>query len=120
MAAMLVLSLIFEANLQPEQYAYRAGRSALDAIQRVHRLVNSGHREIVDGDLSIYFGEISHAELLRSLARRVNDGHLLGWIKAWLEMAVEEDDGQGGQRRTNRARRERKARRSRPCRATST
>ena len=45
-AAMLVLAPIFEADLQPEQYAYRAGRSALDAVQRVHRLVNSGHREI--------------------------------------------------------------------------
>ena len=27
---------------------------------------------------------------------------------AWLEMAVEEEDGKGGKRRTNRARRERK------------
>ena len=33
---------------------------------------------------------------------------MLGWVKAWLEMAVEEDDGKGGKRRTNRARRERK------------
>ena len=107
-AAMLVLSPIFEADLQPEQYAYRAGRSALDAVQRVHRLVNSGHREIVDGDLSNYFREIPYAELLRSAARRVSDGHLLGWVKRWLEMAVVEDDGKGGQRRTNRARRERK------------
>ena len=29
-------------------------------------------------------------------------------IKAWLEMPVEEDDGKGGKRRTNRTRRERK------------
>ena len=49
---MLVLSPIFEADLQPEQHAYRAGRSALDATQRVHRLVNSGYPEIVDGGLS--------------------------------------------------------------------
>ena len=28
---MLVLAPIFEADLQPEQYAYREGRSALDA-----------------------------------------------------------------------------------------
>ena len=108
MAAMLVVAPIFEADLQPEQYAYRAGRSALDAVQRVHRLVNTGHREIVDGDLSNYFGEIPHAELLKSVARRVSDGRLLKWIKRWLEMAVVEDDGKGGQRRTNRARRERK------------
>ena len=62
----------------------------------------------MDADLTNYFGEIPHADLLKSVARRVSDGRLLGWVKAWLEMAVEEDDGQGGRRRTNRARRERK------------
>ena len=107
-AAALVLAPIFEADLQPEPYAYRAGRGALDAVRHVQRLLNTGHREVVDADLTNYFGEIPPAELLRSVARRVSDGRLLGWIEAWLEMAVEEDDGQGGKRRTNRARRERK------------
>jgi len=102
------LSPIFEADLQPEQYAYRPGRHAHDAVNRVHRLLTTGHREVVDADLSDYFGQIPHADLLRSIARRVSDGRLLGWVKAWLEMAVEEDDGRGGRRRTNRARRERK------------
>ena len=107
-AAMLVLSPIFEADLQPEQYAYRPGRDAHDAVRRVHRLLTTGHREVVDADLSDYFGQIPHADLMKSIARRVSDGRLLGWVKAWLEMAVEEDDGRGGRRRTNRARRERK------------
>ena len=70
--------------------------------------MNAGHREVVDADLSDYFGQIPHAALMQSIARRVSDGRLLGWVKAWLEMAVEEDDGHGGRRRTNRARRERK------------
>ena len=107
-AAMLVVSPIFEADLQAEQYAYREGRSALDAVQHVHRLVHSGHREVVDGDSANYCGEIPHCDLIRSIARRVSDGRMLGWIKMWLEMAVVEDDGKGGKRRTNRARRERK------------
>ena len=107
-AAMVVLSPIFEADLEPEQYAYRPGRGAHDAVKHVHRLLNTGHREVVDADLSDYFGQIPHAELLKSVARRVSDGRMLGWVKAWLEMAVEEDDGRGGKRRTNRARRERK------------
>ena len=107
-AAMLVLSPIFEADLQPEQYAYRPGRGAHDAVRRVHRLLTTGHREVVDADLSDYYGQIPHAALLRSIARRVSDGRLLGWVKVWLEMAVEENDGRGGRRRTNRARRERK------------
>ena len=107
-AAVLVLSPIFEADLEPGQYAYRPGRSAQDAVRRVHRLLNRGRREVVDADLSDYFGQIPHAELLQSIARRVSDGRVLGWLKAWLEMAVEEDDGSGGKRRTNRARRTRK------------
>ena len=107
-AALLVLTPIFEADLTPEQYAYRSGRSAHDAVQRAHWLANTGHCEVVDADLSDYFGQIPHAELLKCVARRVSDGRMLGWVKAWLEMAVEEDDGRGGTRRTNRARRERK------------
>ena len=107
-SAMLVLSPIFEADLQPEQYAYRPQRSANDAVKRVHSLLNTGHNEVVDADLSNYFGEIPHAELMKSVARRVSDGRMLGLIKAWLVMSVEEDDGKGGKRRTNRARKERK------------
>ena len=107
-SALLVLEPIFEADLQPEQYAYRPGRSAHDAVRRVHSLLNTGHNEVVQCDLSNYFGEIPHAELLKSFARRISDGRMLKLIKAWLEMPVEEDDGEGGKRRTNRARRERK------------
>ena len=107
-SAMLVLTPIFEADLQPEQYAYRPERSAHDAVNRVYSLLYRGQNEVVDCDLSNYFGEIPHAELLKSLARRISDGRMLGLIKAWLEMPVEEDDGKGGKRRTNRARKERK------------
>ncbi len=52
-ATLLVLNPIFEADLTPEQYAYRAGRSAHDGVSRVHELVNIGHREVVDADLSV-------------------------------------------------------------------
>ena len=60
-AATLVLSPIFEADLEPEQYAYRPGRGARDAVRRVHGLLNTGHREVVDADLSDYFGQIPYA-----------------------------------------------------------
>ena len=107
-SATLVLGSIFEADLRPEQYAYRPDRSAQDAVKRVHSLLDRGYNEVVDCDLSDYFGAIPHAELMKSVARRVSDGRMLGLIKAWLEMPVEEDDGEGGKRRTNRARRARK------------
>jgi len=55
MAVVLVTEPIFEADLEPEQYAYRANRSALDAVRHVHGLVGAGHTEVVDADLSSYF-----------------------------------------------------------------
>jgi RNA-directed DNA polymerase len=103
-AAMLVLEPIFEADLPSEQYGYRKDRSALDAIRRVHQLVNTGHREIVDADLSSYFDEVPHLELLQSLRRRVADGAMLHLLKMWLETPVEEIDDRGHRRRSTRNR----------------
>ena len=60
MAAVLVLEPIFEADLEPEQHAYRPGRSALDAVRQVERLLRAGHTEVVDADLSGYFDSIPH------------------------------------------------------------
>jgi RNA-directed DNA polymerase len=103
-AAVLVLEPIFEADLQPEQYAYRKDRSALDAVRDVHKLINTGHGEIVDADLSGYFDSIPHAELLKSVARRVVDGAMLHLIRMWLEAPVEETDEGGKKHRSTRNR----------------
>jgi len=99
-AAVVVMGPIFEADLQPEQYAYRPGRGALDAVRRAHRLINRGYTEVVDADVSSYFDTIPHGQLMKSVARRISDRHMLHLIKMWLTVAVEEDDGRGGTRRT--------------------
>jgi retron-type reverse transcriptase len=102
MAAVLVLEPIFEADLQPEQHAYRAEHNALDAVRQVHGLLVSGHTDVVDADLSGYFDSIPHHELMKSVSRRVSDRHLLKLIKMWLEAPVEETDAKGHRRRTTR------------------
>lgn len=99
-AVMLVLEPIFEADLQPQQHAYRADRNALTAVREVHSLLNSGHTQVIDADLSAYFDSIPHAELLKSVARRVSDSQILQLVKMWLTAPVEEEDGKGGKRRT--------------------
>ena len=101
-AAMLVLEPIFEADLQPEQYAYRRQRSALDAVRQVHTLLKARHWEVVDADLSGYFGSIPHFELMKSVARRISDGRVLRLIKMWLEAPVEEADERGHKHRKTR------------------
>jgi len=103
-AALVVLEPIFEADLQPEQHAYRPGRSALDAVQQVQALLIQGHTEVIDADLSGYFDSIPHADLMKSVARRISDRHVLHLIKMWLETPVEERDERGRCSRTTRAR----------------
>jgi group II intron reverse transcriptase/maturase len=107
-AALLVLEPIFEADLEPEQYAYRPGKNAHDALRRIEQLIRNGHREVVDADLSGYFDSIPHAELLKSVARRVSDKHVLRLIKMWLAAPVEEPDERGRTRRTTRNRDEKR------------
>jgi len=102
-AAMLVLEPIFEADLPSEQYAYRPGRSAQQAVEEVGVVLFRGHPDVVDADLSDYFGSIPHAELLKSVARRVVDRRVLHLIKQWLECPVEETDKRGRKKRTTEA-----------------
>ena len=101
-ATLVVLESIFEADLLPEQYAYRPGKSAGEALEQINDLIYWGHREVVDADLSGYFDTIPHHELLKSVSRRISDRHMLSLIKMWLEAPVEEVDDRGRRHRTTR------------------
>ena len=107
-AAMLVLDPIFEADLPPEQYAYRPGRNAQQAAIDVKDTLFYDHPEVVDADLADYFGSIPHAELMRSLARRIVDRRVLHLIRMWLECSVEETDDRGRKTRTTEAKDQRR------------
>ncbi len=102
MAAVLVLGPIFEVDLEPEQHAYRQQRSALGAVRQVERLLRTGHTAVVDADLSGYFDSIPHAELMKSVSRRISDGRILRLLKMWLEAPVEAIDAKGHRHRTTR------------------
>jgi RNA-directed DNA polymerase len=99
-AAKLILEPILEADLEPNAYGYRPGRSAGDAIQEVDKLLIAGYTDVVDADLSKYFDTIPHAELMKCVARRIVDKHMLHLLKMWLTVPVEERDEQGKKRLT--------------------
>src|SRR5487761_1050724 len=97
-AAKIVLEPIFEADFEDGAYGYRPRRSAVDAVKEVHRLVCRGYTDVVDADLSKYFDTIPHSDLLKSVARRIVDRHVLRLIKLWLKAPIEEWDGDGKRR----------------------
>ena len=98
-AAKLVLEPIFEADFEDNSYGYRPARGAVDAVTEVHRHICRGHTDVVDADLSRYFDSIPHDELLKSVARRIVDRHVLRLIKLWLKAPIEERDDDDGTRR---------------------
>lgn len=99
-AAKLILEPIFEADFEPTAYGYRPGISAQDAIRKVDKLLYQGYTDVVDADLSKYFDTIPHSELMKCVARRVVDKHMLHLIQMWLKVPVEERDEKGKKRLT--------------------
>jgi RNA-directed DNA polymerase len=99
-AAKLILEPIFEADMEPNAHAYRPRRSAGDALEEVDKLLYRGYTDVVDADLSKYFDTIPHSELMKCVARRVVDKHMLHLLKMWLKVPVEEKDGKGKKRLT--------------------
>jgi RNA-directed DNA polymerase len=99
-AVKIVIEPIFEADLDQSAYGYRPKRGAADAIKEVHRLICRGYSDVVDADLSKYFDNIPHSQLLQSVARRIVDRNVLRLIKLWLKAPVEERDGNGTRRMT--------------------
>lgn len=47
----------------------------------MHRLICRGYTDVVDADLSRYFDSIPHADLMKSIARRIVDRHVLRLVK---------------------------------------
>jgi RNA-directed DNA polymerase len=97
-AAKLVLEPIFEADFEDNAYGYRPARGAVDAVKEVNRHICRGYTDVVDADLSKYFDSIPHCDLIKSVARRIVDRHVLRLIKLWLKAPIEEKDGEGARR----------------------
>jgi len=98
MALKLVIEPIFEADFCDSSYGFRPKRSAHDAADAISNALLTGHRQVIDADLSKYFDTIPHAKLLAIVAERINDKAVLALIKQWLKAPVVEQEN--GKRRT--------------------
>ena len=104
-AILQVLSPRFDASFSQHSYGFRPGRSAHDAVVQAQQYVNEGRRIVVDVDLENFFDRVNHDVLMGRLAKRIEDGRLLGLVRRYLEagmmangVAVQRHEGtpQGG------------------------
>jgi RNA-directed DNA polymerase len=95
-ALKLILEPIFEADFQDGSYGYRPKRTAHQAVQRVAEAIVSNKTAVIDVDLASYFDTVRHDILLRKVAERVNDDHVLNLLKRILKASGKRGVPQGG------------------------
>jgi len=91
-AVYLVLMPIYEADFHDQSYGFRPQRRAHQAMEAIRESVRTGRVEVLDADLSKFFDNIPHRELMKEAARRVSDGSILALIKAWLRAPIVEEE----------------------------
>jgi RNA-directed DNA polymerase len=69
-AVKLVIEPVFEADLEPNAYGYRPGRSARDAVEAVHGLLRRGYTDVVDADLTKYLDPVSYCTLVHEVGSK--------------------------------------------------
>lgn len=84
-AAYLVLGTIWDPTFSEVSFAYRPGRSVGKALRLIEGLRNHGFIWVVDADINAYFDNIDHELLMRMVAEKVDDEHILRLISLWLK-----------------------------------
>lgn len=88
MACQIVLEPIYEHGFAEQSYGFRKGRSAKDALRRVHQMLKEGKRWVVDADLKSYFDTIPHDQLMERVGQKVSDGSIHELIRQFLGQEV--------------------------------
>jgi group II intron reverse transcriptase/maturase len=88
----MVLEPLVEPKFHPDSYAYRPGKSALDAVgvarQRCWRA-----DWVIDLDIKSFFDSISHDLVERAVAHHTDSPWVRLYIARWLRAPVQKADG---------------------------
>ncbi len=83
----------FEAEFLPCSFGYRPGRSAQRAVWWVREAIRRGDRWVAEFDIEGFFDHLSHARLLRQVAKKIDDPEVIGLVRRWLRAGAFSADG---------------------------
>src|SRR5258708_40045505 len=73
----------WEAIFEPHSYGFRPGRSAQDALSKIHALTGKKEKYVLDADIKGCFDNINHQKLLSKMKTMPGIRRLVrGWLKA--------------------------------------
>jgi group II intron reverse transcriptase/maturase len=86
-----LLSPLFEPLFHDNSHGFRPGRSCHSAMEQLLDIWRTGHRHVLDADISGFFDNIPHDIVLRGLRNVVADGNILNLVEKFLTAGVMED-----------------------------
>ena len=79
-----IIEPIFEADFKDFSYAYRKGKSAIQASHEIFKYLNYGYTNIVELDIKGFFDHIDHEKMIFFVMKRIADPYIIKLIREWL------------------------------------
>ena len=90
--AKIVLEPLVEPKFHPDSYAYRPGRSALDAVEVARK--RCWHADwVIDLDIKAFFESLDHDLVERAVAHHTDNPWVRLYVGRWLRAPTQREDG---------------------------
>ena len=83
-----LLDPLFERQFLPHSYAYRRGRGALQAVERVEQCLQEGLCHSASGDIDNFFASIDRALMLKTIRRTVWEQPVVDLLETYFHMGA--------------------------------
>jgi RNA-directed DNA polymerase len=88
----MVLEPLVEPSFHPDSFAYRPGRSALDAVETARRRCWAADW-VIDLDIKAFFDSLDHDLVERAVAHYTDIPWVRLYVARWLRASVQRGDG---------------------------
>jgi len=94
--AQTTVSKALEPNVEPmfhaDSYAYRPGKSALDAVAKCRERCWK-YDWVIDLDIKSFFDTVPHDQILELVSKHTNERWVLLYVERWLKAPLQRQDG---------------------------
>jgi len=85
------MSGLWEPGFHPNNYGFRPGKNAHQAVYQAQEYLNAGRTYVVELDLAKFFDIVNHDKLLHLLSKRISDKRILKLIGKYLRSGIMAD-----------------------------